>query len=345
MISQSPIVLSSGKKIVIAHRGACGYLPEHTLEAKVLAYGMGADYIEQDVVLTKDNAAIILHDIHIDTVTNAAEIFPDRARNDNRYYAIDFTLKEIKSLQVTERIDLKNKAAVYPGRFPIWTCDFKVPTFENEIELIQGLNKSTGKDVGIYPEIKSPAWHKKEGKDISGIVLKILNYYGYKDKNDKCYIQCFDPAEIKRLYNELGAKVKLMQLIAETDWEETPIYEKGKLTGYYDYEFMKTKEGLKETAKYADTIGPWMPQLVKGKNEKGNLIITSLVKDAHALGLEVHPYTFRVDSLPDYVMNSEEAFRIFYYDVGVDGLFTDFPDCAVQFLRKGKIIDNHLINS
>jgi len=167
LVAGSGNALAGEKKIVIAHRGACGYLPEHTLEAKAMAYGMGADYIEQDVVLTRDDRAVVLHDIHMDTVTDVAKAFPDRKREDGRYYAIDFTLDEIKKLHVTERMDLETGKPVFPGRFPAGKSGFRVPTLEEEIELIQGLNKSTGKDVGIYPEIKSPAWHRSEGKDIS----------------------------------------------------------------------------------------------------------------------------------------------------------------------------------
>ncbi len=150
---------------VIAHRGASGYLPEHTLPAKALAYGLGADFLEQDVVLTKDRHPIVLHDIHLDTVTDVADRFPERARADGRYYALDFTLAEIKTLAVHERWDHKNRQPVFAGRFPSENR-LSVPTLAEEIELVQGLNTSTGRDVGIYPEIKKPAWHREQGYDI-----------------------------------------------------------------------------------------------------------------------------------------------------------------------------------
>ncbi len=197
--------------LVIAHRGASGYLPEHTLEAKTLAYAMKPDYIEQDVVMTKDDQLVVLHDHYLDRVTDVAEKFPNRARADGRYYAIDFTLAEIKTLKVTEgfNIDDKgNKVQGYPTRFPMWKSDFTVPTLAEEIELIQGLNKTLGYDIGIYPEIKAPWFHRHEGKDISKAVLNTLKAYGYTDKNSKVYLQCFDPIELKRINDELMPAMK-----------------------------------------------------------------------------------------------------------------------------------------
>ena len=126
--------MAANERIVIAHRGASGYLPEHTLAAKALAHAMGADYIEQDVVLTKDGVAVVLHDIHLDTVTNVSTVYPGRAREDGRYYALDFTLNEVKRLTVNERIDLKTRKPVYHRRFPVGKSHFQVPTLAEEIE-------------------------------------------------------------------------------------------------------------------------------------------------------------------------------------------------------------------
>lgn len=314
------IAMGGERHVVIAHRGASGYLPEHTLEAKALAHGMGADFIEQDVVLTKDDQPVVLHDIHVDTVTNVADVFPDRVRQDGRYYAADFTLSELKSLRVTERIDLETKSAVYPGRFPLNSSSFQIPTLAEEIELLQGLNKSTGRNVGIYPEIKAPGWHRAEGKDISRIVLDTLHRYGYRDKADKVYVQCFDPVETRRLRVELGCKLRLIQLIGENDWNEAPA----------DFDLLRTEEGIREIASYADGIGPRIEHIVTGRDDQGNLKQTSLVEDAHRYGLKVHPYTLRADSLPDYAESFEELAEILFVDAGIDGIFTDFPDRAVM---------------
>ncbi|MGH7491332.1 MAG: glycerophosphodiester phosphodiesterase [bacterium] len=315
---------SSVKKIVIAHRGASGYLPEHTLAAVAMAHAMGADYIEQDVVLTRDDHAIVLHDIHLETVTNVAKTYPHKARPDGRYYAIDFTLAELKTLQVHERIDPNTGAAVYPQRFPVGWSRFEIPTLEEEIILVQGLNRSTGREAGIYVELKAPAWHMREGKDLAKIVLEILARYGYRDQQARAFIQCFDPAALKRLKFELKVTIPLVQLLAENEWGEAEV----------DYKSLRTPEGLAEIATYARGLGPWLPYLVLGKDEAGKLKVSSLVRDAHAVGLLVHPYTLRADEVPGIFGSFEEMLKAFYFDLEVDGVFTDFPDRAVKVLQE-----------
>ena len=176
-------------KLIIAHRGASGYLPEHSLAAKAMAHAMNADYIEQDVVMTKDNHLVVLHDPYLDRVTDVMEVFPNRSRKvfgQQRWLAIDFTLQEIKQLKMTEGFSLEpnggEKISGYPSRFPLFKSSFKVATLEEEIELIQGLNYSTGKNIGVYVEIKSPWFHRYEGKDISKLTLQVLKKYGYSNK-------------------------------------------------------------------------------------------------------------------------------------------------------------------
>lgn len=323
------------KPLVIAHRGASGYLPEHTLEAKALAYGMGADYLEQDVVMTKDDQLIVLHDLSLEQLTNVAQRFPKRHRADGKFYVIDFTLAELRSLQVSERFT--NEQATYPNRFPIGKANFKIHTFAEELEFIQGLNKSTGKNVGIYPEIKSPWFHLAEGKDISLAVFNTLKQYGYRNKDDLVYVQSFDANELKRIKSELlpelNMDVKLVQLVAETSWNET--YEKqGNKLVPYSYDWMFKSGAMEKISKYADGVGPWKPMLVSDKSTTDNLIVTDMVNSAHQAGLEVHPYTFRADPgrIPSYANSFEELVDIFVNKVGVDGVFTDFPDQAIKAL-------------
>jgi glycerophosphoryl diester phosphodiesterase len=307
-------------KIVIAHRGASGYLPEHTLPAIAMAHGMGADYLEQDVVLSKDDVPVVLHDIHLDTVTDVARAFPDRKRADGRYYALDFTARELKQLAASERFDPRTGAAVFPSRFPVGKGSFQIPTLEEELQLIQGLNTSTGREAGVYPEVKEPAWHRTQGRDISPIVLDLLARYGYKTKTDKVYVQCFDEAEVKRIRTQLGYKGRLVQLIEGS----RPLLD--------EHKHLRTPAGLAEVAKVADGIGPALSDVVRKSD--GGLETTGLVRDAHAVGLEVHPYTFRADALPPGVASLEDLLRLALLDIGVDGVFTDHPDRAVAFLRK-----------
>lgn len=332
----------SSEKIVIAHRGASGYLPEHTLEAKALAYGMGADYLEQDVVLTKDNVVIVLHDPFLDRVSDVMEKFPERYRTVEgvkRWLALDFTLTEIRTLNATEGFKLTNdgtKVANYPERFPLFKSRFEIPTLAEEIELIQGLNKSTGKNVGIYVEVKAPWLHQMYGRDISKITLELIKSYGYTKPEDKIYIQCFDPDETKRiakeLYPELNIKLPLIQLIAETSWNETQRMVNGELQNY-SYDWMFEVSAMKKIAEYADGIGPWYPMLIRQNTKpiKPSVMLT----EAKTAGLLIHPFTFRKDAgqIPSYAKDFSDYLDIFYRQLDVDGVFTDFPDLAVDYLN------------
>lgn len=316
VMARLPGLAWADKPIVIAHRGASGYLPEHTLEAKALAYGMGADYLEQDVVLSKDDCPVVLHDIYLDAVTDVARVFPDRKRADGRYYVVDFTLAELKSLRVTERIQPDTGQALYPHRFPAWKSAFRIPTLSEEIELIQGLNHSTGRAVGIYTELKAPAWHRQQGKDLSRIVLAVLARYGYRDKTDKAFVQCFDAEETRRLRHELGCRLRLVQLLGNSR-KSAPEENRSW-----------SAEGLQKIASYADGVGPAHSLVVTGP--PGAVHISPLVKTAQQLGLVVHPYTFRAEGLPEYARSFEDLLQLFFEKAEVDGVFTDFPDRTVQ---------------
>ena len=301
------VVTAAAQPVTIAHRGASGYVPEHTREAKVMAHAMGAEFIEQDVVLSQDDVPVVLHDIHLDTTSDVATRFPERKRADGRYYALDFTLAELRQLSMHERMDHKTGKQAYPKRFPATTGGFRILTLDEELELIAGLNHSTGRTAGIYPEIKQPAWHRKEGHDISPIVLRVLAKHGYTSKEHACYLQCFELDEVKRLRNELGWKGQLIFLMGG-----------------------KTKADLAEVAKIVDGIGPAISSIVSGTT------VTDLTSRAHALGLEVHPYTLRIDDLPKGISTSDELMRLLFDEAKVDALFTDFPDVTVNWLKKTK---------
>lgn len=298
--------------------------------------------LEQDLVMTKDNQLVVLHDHYLDRVTDVADRFPDRARADGRYYAIDFTLDEIKSLKFTEGFDIVDgkKVQSYPNRFPMGTSDFRVHTFQEEIEFIQGLNKSTGKNIGIYPEIKSPWFHQQEDKDISTRTLEVLKDYGYTTKDANVYLQCFDANELKRIKNtllpKLGMDLKLIQLIAYTDWNETQEQKPDGSWVNYSYDWMFEPDSMKEVAKYADGIGPDYHMLFNENSTPNNIQLTGMVQDAHANKMAVHPYTIRVDKLPKYAKDGNQLYEIIYNTANVDGAFTDFPDLGVEFLKQQK---------
>lgn len=311
------------RPVVIAHRGASGHLPEHTVQAKALAFAMGADYLEQDIVATRDDRLVVLHDIHLDRVTDVAERFPERARPDGRYYVRDFDLDEILALTVHERVDARGRQ-VFPNRLPHAGAEFRVHTLERELALVDTLRDNTGRDVGIYPEIKAPAWHASEGVDITRGVLETLSEAGYREHDDPVYLQCFDAAEVRRIRHDLGSRLKLIQLIGEDDWGPEPT----------DFAAMRTPAGLAELARTVDGIGPWVNQLYDARRGAGSARPASLVSEAHERGLAVHPYTFRSDALPPGFASFDEMVRFFTREVPVDGLFTDFPGEVMAILRR-----------
>ena len=303
--------------LVIAHRGASGYLPEHTLVAKALAHGQGADCIEQDVVLTKDDVPIVAHDIHLDAVSDVAEVFPDRARADGRCYALDFTLDEIRRLRIHERRDPKAGRQVFPARFPTNSdTGLRISTLDEELSLLAGLDKSTGRRTAVYPEIKEPAWHRREGHDISPIVLTVLRRHGFATKSDPCFVQSFDVEEVRRIRHELFWKGRLVQLLgaAPDDVEADPLLNAGALANL---------------AKTVDGIGPPLSRVIDKQGRS-----TGLVSAAHAVGLVVHPYTFRVDQLPLWAGSADVALHTIFIEADVDGLFSDFPDVCVRWLQE-----------
>ena len=296
------------EKIIVGHRGAAGNLPEETLAGYSFAYALGADYLEPDLVMTKDAHFICMHDIYLEPTTDVEQVFPSRCRSDGHWYVTDFPLAEIKTLSVHERCRPDGNP-FFPDRFPVGISHFQVPTFAEMIELIQGLNKSTGRNVGIYPELKRPSWHAEQGLPMEQALLDILTNYGYVGADTKVYVQCFESHSLQKL-QALGTRLHLIQLVS----------------GSWSYARMWTENGLDEIAAYAQGIGP--SKTIIENNP-------TFVEWAHVRGLVVHPYTFRKDQLPsEYVSLAEELYQ-FYYRYDVDGVFTDFVDVAARVLAEG----------
>lgn len=291
--------------VVIAHRGASGYLPEHTLPAKALAHGMGADFLEQDVVASRDGRLIVFHDLHLDQLTDVALRFPGRARPDGRNYCIDFSLAELRTLRVTERRRKDGAGARYPGRFPAGSGHFSIHTLEEELEFIRGLNRSTGRNAGVYAEIKGPDWHRQHDIPLGDRLIGTLRDFGYHTRDDGFFVQCFSSGELQRVRTAFGAQVPLVQLLEEGADVSRP--------------------GLSAIAGYANAIGPAISLTWPDRG---------LVGTAHELGLLVHPFTFRADALPQDFTTFAGLVSAFVDGLGVDGLFTDFPDLVVQQLAR-----------
>jgi glycerophosphoryl diester phosphodiesterase len=308
--------------IVIAHRGASGYLPEHTLAAKTLAFEVGADFLEQDLVATRDDELLVLHDVHLERVSDVALKFPDRQRSDGRFYVRDFDMEEIRSLSAWERMNADG-TPVYPERYPPKSGDFGFNTLGEELALVQALNSEHNRTVGVYPEIKRPAWHKEEGVDIAPLLLEVLAEFGYEENTEQVFVQCFDDAEVRRLKTELQCPYPLVQLIGRNSWFESAT----------DYEQLWSSKGIAEIASFADAVGPSLSHLFDLDTVDSVPVVAELVKEVRAAGLLMHPYTFRADELPPGFTTFEDLVEFFVADVAVDGLFTDFPDRVLAVLR------------
>ena len=319
-------------KIVIAHRGASGYLLENSLAAKALAHQVGADYIEQDLVMTQDNHIVVFHDLTLNRLTNVKDIFPATKRKDGQYYVIDFSLAQLQQLTLNTPKKISSIAKHIKQ-------DNKIHTLEEELDLIQKLNQQSNKKIGIYPEIKAPWFFQKHNKDISLAVLKILKRYGYTSKKDKIYLQSFDANELQRIYHQLfpqlNISLKLTQLVAKNDWLETFTYNTDKKRyQLYDYRWILSQSGIKKLANYADAIGLEKSMIIKKGSGLFWIKQTSVTQWAHKAGLLVHAYTFDTDQQTSYAINFADLLQIFYQKAKVDAIFTNQPNQVLNFLGR-----------
>ncbi len=284
--------------IIIAHRGASGYLPEHTLAAYDLAIDLGADYIEPDLVITKDGVLIARHDRYLSTTTNVADHPEYAARKTEKpghdgaeWFVEDFTLAELKKLR-----------AVQPrkDRSPEWDGIFEIPTFEEILQLAQSRSADTGRRIGVYPETKHPAALEALGLFFDEELLRLLKMYGYDKASDPVFIQSFEIENLKRLRDQ--TTVRLIFLT-----ERLP------------------NVSFNEIASFADGVGPYKKLLLDESKRD-----TGFINNAHNAGLEVHPWTFRDDDvLPEFDGDIRGEMKIFF-ELGIDGMFSDFSDTAVS---------------
>ncbi len=323
--------------IVIAHRGASGYAPEHTLVSYFIAIEQGADYIEPDLVMTRDGVMVARHENEISGTTDVAERaqFADRRATKvvdgasvTGWFTEDFLLEELKTLRARERIpELRPANTRLDGRL-------EIPTLEEILALARGvearrwvrareLGLTPPAAIGVYPETKHPSYFAALGLAMEERLVAALERYGYEGPDGRAFLQSFETGNLKVL-----RKLTRLPLVQLIEAERAP-YDLVKSGDSRTYADLVTPRGLEEVAAYASCIGP-AKSLIIPREADGKLgRATSLVADAHAAGLKVHPWTFRAESafLPAG-MDLEEELREFL-DVGIDGFFTDQADIGV----------------
>ena len=327
--------------LVIGHRGASGYRPEHTLASYELAARMGADFVEPDLVSTKDGVLVARHENEISTTTDVAEREEFADRQTTRtidgveltgWFTEDFTLEELRTLRAVERLpDLREENTLYDGLY-------QVPTFTEVLELRARLSEELGREIGVYPETKHPTYFDGIDLSLEEPLVAALEEAGLDEEDSPVFVQSFETANLRELAED-GLEVPLVQLLSATG-APYDLVAAGEDTTYAD---LSSAEGLEGVAEYASGVGPEKAQVVPRTADDELGEPTSFVDDAHDAGLLVHPYTFRnensflpaelregegqAEDLDDYGRALEEQ-RIFL-ELGVDGLFTDNPDTGV----------------
>ncbi|HEY9650527.1 MAG TPA: glycerophosphodiester phosphodiesterase [Coleofasciculaceae cyanobacterium] len=318
--------MTNQQPIIIGHRGASGYRPEHTIASYELAIQMGADYIEPDVVSTKDGVLIARHENEISETTDVS----DRAEFANRqttklidgrkvtgWFTEDFTLAEIKTLRAKERLSFRNHA--FDGKF-------ETPTLQEIIDLAKQKSQERGRTIGIYPETKHPTYFKSINLSLEEPLVSLLHANGYTCKDDPVFIQSFEVANLNQL--DKMTDLPLVQLLDETDKQPYDFIVKGDSRTYGD---LTTLGELTKIAEYADAIGVYKRLILPVNKDNYIQPATSLIKDAHAVGLKVHAWTFRNEHqylALDYQGNHQAEYEQFF-QLGIDGVFSDFPNVAV----------------
>jgi glycerophosphoryl diester phosphodiesterase len=352
--------LSGDKPLVVGHRGASGYRPEHTLAGYTLAIEMGADFIEPDLVATQDGVLVARHEPNITNTTDVSTRPEFASRKTTKtvdgvaeegWFASDFTLAELKTLYAKQ---------AFADRDPSFNAQFRIPTLQEVLDLAKAESAKRGRTIGVIPETKHPTFHVSLGLPLEDRLLALLAQYGYTEKSSPVVVQSFEVGNLKYLRSQ--SKIRLVQLIDGYDvnpdgsMQLLPPYDKP-----YDfavagdartYASMLTPAGLQEIKTYADMIGPWKPYLIPtrqvdanrdgqpddlngdGKIDERDRVVmpaTDVIRNAHSAGLMVVPYTFRNEAArlaSDYQSDPKAEYKRFY-EAGVDGVFSDFPDTAV----------------
>jgi glycerophosphoryl diester phosphodiesterase len=326
-----------GSTLVIGHRGAAGYRPEHTLASYELAARMGADYMEPDVVITKDGVLVCRHEPEIGGTTNVSSHpeFADRKTTKTLdgvattgWFAEDFTLAELRTLRAIERLPaIRQENTMYDGRFAI-------PTLQEALNLRRDLSRRLGRELGIYPETKHPTYFQKAGLPLESRLLGLLRRNGLNRPDAPVFVQSFETRNLQQL-RELGLRTPVVQLLSASG-APYDLVVAGDSRTYAD---LATPAGLHTISTYSDGIGPDKAMVIPRKADGTLGSPTDLVEDSHRAGLVVHPYTFRAENtfLPVELRSNSVASdfgkaideQVAFLKAGIDGLFTDQADIGV----------------
>ncbi len=365
-VSKYP-TLSGKSPLIVAHRGASGYLPEHTIASYTKAIELGADFIEPDLVMTSDGVLVVRHEPMLSGTTNVADVLAFASKKTTKdidgamvedWFVSDFTLAEIKQLKAKQ---------AFSERSQQFNNLYEIPTFAEVIALAKEKSAQLGRTIGIYPETKHPAYHEALNLKISDKLLEELTAAGWNNESSPVYVQSFEVSNLQ--YIRSKSTVKIIQLLScydvalngdlifDVPTGETVSY--GKPYDWHlqgntrDYSFFTTDAGLDFVKTYANGVGPWKPFIISYKGTDANndgiaddlnadgkindadkeaIAPSNLITKAHARGLQVHAYTFRNEGrrlLSNYHNNPILEYQAFY-NLGLDGLFTDFTDTAVM---------------
>jgi glycerophosphoryl diester phosphodiesterase len=317
---------------VAAYRGASGQLPENSLSAFVLAAALKSDFISMDLVMTRDDHLVVYRDIDITDTSNVAVLFPERERQDGRYYVIDFTLAELQQLNLTLEKDARLNSS-------------RIPAFTDVLFLLRKMEKVFGYTIGIAPEIKKPWFHLNEGKDISKAVMDELQRFHYTESGTSVFLQCYDPDELQRIHKKLlvprAINLRLVQLIDTNDGNETQRLVRGKWVPY-NFEWLYTRTGAKLLALYADAVGMSTTRLLTIADDS---LYADFLSNIGEENIKIHALFLGNNTKVNAVnFNSyADLLNRLLDQVNVDMIVTDLPAETLTFLKSREVdTDNEI---
>ncbi len=326
-------------KMVIA-RSNDHFLSGSSLPALAITIAQGAEIVHLNLAMSADNQVIILSDTVINEITNAAELFPDKVRQDGSYLVMDFTLEELQQLSLVNSPQVTSSTET-PRADLTPLPQIRIATLSDALNLIKTMQNNLGRRIEIIGEIKKSWQYLHENRDISKAVIDTCRQHGYATHDSGLYIASYDPEELQRIHDELfaeaGVDLKIFQLIEENSGKETQHFELGRWLNY-NYDWLYTKFGLKAVSAYADMISLSHDFLI---SDTGDLLHQEYVEDAHILGLKiiVNPVDQVADELPDFATSFESFLELCLFTAGTDGLITE-RDVFMREFMENQLPDN-----